>query len=261
MDLVNLVEESQRGAVGDAMTHARKRGQRVEAYPTREEIETGALASHNLELLYLEDEVDVFFLQVQGSGRIQLPGGSMVRVTYDGKNGHPYTSIGQYLIDTKLFPAHRMSLAALSDRLKADRIRGQNVMWKNKSYVFFREIKSNQDQGPLGVMEIPLSTGRSLAVDGGYHAIGTPVYVSSPELTHATGANGFHRLMIAQDVGSAIKGPERGDIYFGSGDEAGKLAGVTKHAGTYYVMLPALHDGVQLIAGETGPRPVRQAQR
>ncbi len=231
------------------------------ALPTRQQIETGALKNKKLELLYLESDVDVFFLQVQGSGRVRLQDGTKIRVTYDGKNGHPYSSIGQYLIDTKLFPAHRMSLEALSDWLKSDKKRGQRVMWQNKSYVFFREIKSQKDEGPLGVMQIPLSAGRSLAVDGGYHAIGTPVYVSSPKLRHATGDKGFHRLMIAQDVGSAIKGPERGDIYFGSGPRAGKVAGVTKHPGTYYVMLPAMTGGNVIVAGETSPRPVRQARR
>ncbi len=262
LDLVNLVDESQRGAVdGKQLTHVRKWGQREMPYPTREEIESGALKDMNLELLYLEDPVDVFFMQIQGSGRIRLPDGQHVRVTYDGKNGHPYTSVGQYLISNNIFPAHRMSLDALADWLKADQKRGQQVMWQNKSYVFFREIAQVQDEGPLGVMQIPLTEGRSLAVDGGYHAIGMPVYVSAPEIKHVVGDSGFHRLMVAQDVGSAIKGPERGDIYFGSGKQAGKLAGVTKHPGTFYVLLPALHDGDQLVAGETTQRTVRQAQR
>lgn len=260
-DLVNLVDESQRGAVGNALTHARKVGNKTIAFPTRKEIDQGALKNLGLELLFLRNPVELFFLQVQGSGRIKFQDGTYARVTYDGKNGHPYTSIGQYLIDTKKFPAHRMSLAALGKWLMDDTQRGLDVMWKNASYVFFREIAKSKDEGALGVMSIPLSPGRSLAVDGGYHAMGTPVYVSSPDLKHATGSQGFHRLMVAQDVGSAIKGPERGDIYFGSGDKAGQLAGVTKHKGNFFVMLPALHDGDQIVAGETEPRAVRQAQR
>lgn len=235
-DLVNLVSESQRGAMAHALTHARKTATGTEPYATREEIEQGALDGQDLEFIWLEDPVDTFFMHIQGSGRIRLPDGSLVRVTYDGKNGHPYTSVGRYLIDRGLFPANEMSLDALKDWLKTDPERGREVMWQNRSYVFFRELRPEQDQGPLGVLEIPLTEGRSLAVDTLFHVIGTPVYVSAPSLTHATGPGGFHRLMIAQDVGSAIRGPERGDLYFGSGDEAGRLAGITKHPGRYAVL-------------------------
>jgi membrane-bound lytic murein transglycosylase A len=188
--------------------------------------------------MYLADPVDVFFMQVQGSGRIRLPDGQMVRVHYDGKNGYPYTSIGRHLIDTGVLTADQMSLDALAKWLRADPERGRKVMWNNASYVFFRELTGAEAGGPLGVIEIPLTDGRSLAVDAGVHAIGTPIFVTSPTLSHATKGGAFERLMIAQDVGSAIKGPERGDIYFGSGDEAGRLAGVTKHQGNFYVLLP-----------------------
>ncbi|MEQ1713598.1 MAG: MltA domain-containing protein, partial [Hyphomicrobium sp.] len=207
-------------------------------YPTRQEIDEGALAGKGLELLYLADPVDVFFMQVQGSGRIELPDGSMVRVTYDGKNGHPYTSVGRHLIDTGAFAAEQVSLQSLEKWLKSEPARGRTAMWHNKSYVFFRELSGSQAAGPLGAMSIPLTEGRSLAVDTGFHQLGLPVWVSSPKLTHATRAGGFHRLMIAQDVGSAIRGAERGDIYFGSGEAAGRLAGVTKHPANFVVLLP-----------------------
>ena len=111
-------------------------------------------------------------------------------------------------------------------------------MWQNASYVFFRELKGAEANGPLGAMSTPLTPGRSLAVDAGHHALGLPIYVSGAGMTHVNKAGVFNRLMIAQDVGSAIKGPERGDIYFGSGDAAGRLAGVTKHAGKFIVLLP-----------------------
>jgi membrane-bound lytic murein transglycosylase A len=237
-DLVNLVEEAQRGAKGYALTHARQTPTGNMPYHTRAEIDAGALKGRNLELFYLPDAVDVFFLQVQGSGQIEFPDGKRLRVAYDGKNGHPYTSIGRYLIDQGIIAADRMSLQALGEWLRADPVRGRAAIHQNKSYVFFRELTGAQASAPLGVLEIPLSTGRSLAVDAGHHAIGLPVYVSSVALTHATGTGGFHRLMVAQDVGSAIKGPERGDIYFGSGPEAGKLAGVTKHPGKFFVLTP-----------------------
>lgn len=237
-DLMNLVSESERGAKAEQLTHARRTPEGWEPYPTRQEIDQGALAGQELEFAYLRDPVDLFFMQVQGSGRIALVGGGSVRVTYDGKNGHPYTSIGRYLIDRGLFPADRMSLNSLKDWLRAHPDRTRDVLWQNKSYVFFRELAADEP-GPLGVFDIPLTPGRSLAVDTAHHAIGTPVYVSSASLTHAGGnGGGFHKLMIAQDVGSAIRGPERGDIYFGSGSDAGALAGVTKHQGNLFALLP-----------------------
>lgn len=237
-ELVNLVEEAKRGAVGNALTHARKTETGTEAYFTRAEIDNGALAGRGLEMLWLTDAVETFMMHIQGSGRIHLDDGSMIRITYDGKNGHPYTSVGKYLIDTKQVSADNMSLDAMKAWLKADAERGRSAMQQNKSFVFFRELSGKESDSALGVMDIPLTPGRSLAVDGGYHDIGTPVWVAAPKITHATKSDGFHRLMIAQDVGSAIKGPERGDLFFGSGDEAGKLAGVTKHPGNFFMLLP-----------------------
>jgi membrane-bound lytic murein transglycosylase A len=242
-DLVNLVEEAERGAKGSALTHARKTASGFEPYPTRAEIEQGLLEGKGLELVYLADPVDLFFMQIQGSGRIRLRDGSMIRLAYDGKNGHPYTSIGRHLIETGAFPADRMSLDALGRWLKADAERGRRVMWQNKSYVFFREMTGAEADAPQGVLKIPLTPGRSLAVDAGIHTIGLPIYVDAPNLTHV-GPGGFHRLMVAHDVGSAIKGAERGDIYFGSGASAGRLAGVTKHPGHFFVLLPQVMPAV-----------------
>jgi membrane-bound lytic murein transglycosylase A len=252
-DLVNVVPESERGAKGVQFTHMRKTDKGLMPYLTRAEIEQGALKGQNLELLYFKDEVDVFFMQIQGSGRVELPGGETIRITYDGKNGYPYTSVGRHLIEAGMFSPENMSLKALANWLKQDRKRAQDVMWQNKSYVFFRELKGAEADGAMGVLGIPLQPGRSLAVDTAYHAIGTPIYVSSPSLTHATPATGgFARLMIAHDVGSAIKGPERGDIFFGSGEKAGRVAGQTKHAGHFFVLkpAPAIEAGRTVIARE-----------
>ncbi len=124
-------------------------------------------------------------------------------------------------------------------------------MWKNQSYVFFRELKGAEAEGAMGALSIPLHTGRSLAVDTAYHVIGTPIYVSAPDIVHAGKDDGFNRLMIAHDVGSAIKGPERGDIFFGSGDKAGRIAGVTKHPGRFYVLRP--------VAAKSGTDIARQS--
>lgn len=237
-DLVNVVAESERGAKSGSFTHQRKTAKGLEPYLTRAEIEDGGLVGHGLEILYLKDQVDVFFMQVQGSGRIQLPDGEKVRVTYDGKNGYPYTSIGKVLIADGQLTAEEMSLKSLKGWLKADKDRAKPVMSKNKSYVFFKELSGRDAKAPMGVMNIPLQTGRSLAVDTTYYAIGTPIYVDAPRITHAAKSGVFRRLMVAHDVGSAIKGTERGDIYFGSGSAAGRLAGVTKQPGHLYALLP-----------------------
>lgn len=236
-DLENIVAESERGAAAHALTHARRTSSGLEPYATRQEIEEGALSGSGLELVWLADPVDCFFMHVQGSGRIRMADGTLVRITYDGKNGHPYTSVGRYLIDQGFFTPEEMSLDALKVWLSADPERGRHAIWQNKSFVFFRELHGDEAESALGALHIPLCDGRSLAVDTAYHALGTPIYVMAPTLEHATGAP-FNRLMIASDVGSAIRGPERGDIYFGSGPEAGKLAGITKHPGHFFVLLP-----------------------
>jgi membrane-bound lytic murein transglycosylase A len=262
LDLVNLIEDSMRGAQGETLTHARKTEDGLRPYPTRAEIESGALRDRGLELLYLADPVDAFLMQIQGSGCIKLPDGTAIRVSYDGKNGHPYSSIGRHLIETGQIAADQASLGGLAKWLKADAERATKAMWHNASYVFFRELAGVDAKGPLGVFDIPLTAGRSLAVDASVHAIGTPIYVSAPTLLHALPVGPFQRLMIAQDVGSAIKGPERGDIFFGSGRAAGRRAGVTRHAGNFFVLLPrGQATALAAPAGSTRRRPTPRGLR
>lgn len=257
-DLVNLVHETQRGAAGTKLTHARRTAAGTVPYATRAEIENGALAGQGLELLYLADPVDKFFLQVQGSGLIRMPDGGSVRVHYDGKNGHPYTSIGRYLIEKGMLAADKVSMGALARFLRADPARAAHVMHQNASYVFFRELSAGEADGPLGVLSIPLVAGRSLAIDGSVHALGSPIYVVAPTLRHARKGQPFQRLMVAHDVGSAIKGPERGDIYFGSGPHAARIAGVTKHPGKMFVLVPKT--GAPLIEA-SGAKALPRARR
>ncbi len=247
-DLVNVIDDTLRGAAGVQLTHMRRTaGGTLEAFATRSEIEDGALAGQGLELVWLADPVDAFFVHVQGSALIRFQDGSSSRIAYDGKNGHPYTSIGRYLIETDEIAAEAMSLQRLGAYLRADAVRGRQVMHKNASFVFFRALQNEGGATPataaLGARSIPLTPGRSLAVDASFHEIGTPIFVSAPALTHGTGGRAFRRLMVAQDVGSAIRGPERGDIFFGSGARAGALAGRTKHACTFHVLLPRLSAG------------------
>jgi membrane-bound lytic murein transglycosylase A len=236
-DLVTLVDETRR-ASRTTITHGRKTEAGVEPYASRAAIEQGALKGRQLELVYFADPVDVFFLHIQGSGRVKLTDGSVIRVHYDGKNGHPYSSIGRYLIEKGLLAADKVSMDALKNWLRADPERGRQVMWQNASYIFFRELKGEEAKGTVGAMQTPLTPGRSLAVDPRYNTLGMPIFVNAEGMTHVNRNGTFRRLMVAQDVGSAIKGPERGDIYFGSGDAAGRLAGVTKHTAKFIVLLP-----------------------
>jgi len=235
-DLENVVSEADRGAKSAlGLTHVRRRSDGTsEPYATRQDIETGALDGQRLEFIWLEDPVDAFMLHVQGSGAIRLPDGRMFRVTYDGKNGHPYTSVGRVMIDQGLFAAEELTLQTMTDWLKSHPEQARMLLWNNKSFVFFRPLDGD---APVGVLGSPLQTGRSLAVDTAFYGLGTPVFASSAEMTHVKPV-GFHRLMIAHDVGSAIKGPERGDIYFGTGPEALTLAGVTKHPANLFALVP-----------------------
>ena len=239
-DLVNIVDEADRAGASAALSHARKSPAGLVPFPTRQQIDEGALGGLDLEIFYVADEVERFLLQVQGSGVIELADGTHIRVTYDGKNGHPYTSVGRYMIDSGLMGADQMSLQSMARWLRADPARGRHAIWQNKSYVFFRELQKGAS-GPIGVLGVPLTPLRSLAVDPAYHALGLPIFVDAPELTHVTGKP-FRQLMVSQDVGSAIKGAERGDIYAGSGPVAGAIAGVTKHPGRFFVLVPKTDD-------------------
>jgi membrane-bound lytic murein transglycosylase A len=220
-------------------THSvlRRNGEKLVPYYTRAEIEAGALEGKGLELLYLDDPVELFFMQIQGSGRVRLTDGSWVRLGYAAKNGHSYVSIGKILAERGDRPKD-LTMEGLKAWLRADPARGRALMQENTSYVFFRELpKTEAGDGPVGAQGVALTPGRSLAVDASYHALGTPIFVAAPELKTLDGAP-FRRLMIAQDVGSAIRGPERGDIFFGTGDAAGAIAGMAKQKARFFVLLP-----------------------
>jgi membrane-bound lytic murein transglycosylase A len=242
-DLVTLVDDALRGSEGITFTHARQTDHGVEPYFTRQEIECGSLGDAGLEFAYLADPVDAYFLHIQGSGLLEFADGSRVRVGYDGKNGHPYSSVGQYVIGLGEMSSSEMTLDSLKQWLRADPERGRRAMWENRSYIFFRELGAETNTATLGAREIPLTPGRSLAVDAGKHELGLPIFVRVPDLRHTGMPAGFQRLMVAQDVGSAIRGPERADIFYGTGDEAGRHAGTTKHRGNFFVLLPRSFEG------------------
>jgi membrane-bound lytic murein transglycosylase A len=236
-DLVGVKPDLLRALYNDGLSVMRRSGEQLVPYYTRAEIEAGALAGRGLELLYLDDPIELFFMQVQGSGRVRLTDGSWVRLGYAAKNGHSYTSIGRRLAERGGGRPQALTMEDLKTWLRADPARGRALMHENKSYVFFRELpRAEAGEGPVGAQGVPLTTGRSLAVDAAYHSLGTPIFVMAPDL--AVGGAPFRRLMIAQDVGSAIRGPQRGDIFFGTGEAAGAIAGRTKHAARFYVLLP-----------------------
>jgi membrane-bound lytic murein transglycosylase A len=237
-DLVQLKPDVLRALYNDSFSVMRRKGEELVPYYTRAEIESGALSGRGLELLYLDDPVELFFMQIQGSGRVRLPDGSWVRLGYSAKNGHSYTSIGKLLVQRGAGRPKDLTMDGLKTWLRADPARGRALMQENKSYVFFRELpKAKADDGPVGAQGVALTPGRSLAVDASYHALGTPIFVEAPDLETPEGMP-FRRLMIAQDVGSAIRGRERGDIFWGTGDAAGAIAGSTKEKARFIVLLP-----------------------
>ncbi len=201
---------------------------------TRQEIEQdGVMKDRGLEIAWVDDPVDLFFMQVQGSGRIQLRNGSVIRVGYAGANGWPYTSIGQELIARGVYTADQVSAEVIRNWAKRNPVEGQALLWMNKSYVFFREVNEvPPEKGPLGAMNRSVTPLRTIAVDPSIVPLGAPVWLETE------GTDPFRRLMVAQDTGSAIKGAQRADIFYGTGLAAGIRAGRVKDGGRMVVLLP-----------------------
>lgn len=205
-----------------------------QTYASRRELDEDAvLAGRDLEIAWLADPVDLFFLQVQGSGRIKLPNGGRIRVGYGGKNGREYSSIGLELVRRGVYESHQVSADVIRNWVRDNPEEGRELLWVNESYVFFREVSEvPADKGPLGAMNRSITTMRSIAVDPSITKLGAPVWIEKE------GADPLNRLMIAQDTGSAIKGAQRADIFYGTGDQAGRDAGRIKDAGRIVVLLP-----------------------
>ncbi|HSS77997.1 MAG TPA: MltA domain-containing protein [Thermoanaerobaculia bacterium] len=206
-------------------------------YPDRKAIDEGYLSRRKLEIAWVNDPVGAFFLEVQGSGRIRLEDGQELRVGYAAQNGHPYTAIGRELIARHALNAKDVSLQTIRAWLEAHPDQAREVMERNTSYVFFEKTGN---AGPFGAQGIPLTAGRSLAVDLTYHALGTPVWLvaSSPSPHPGEPDQKLHRLLIAQDTGGAIRGPIRGDVFWGFGPDAEAIAGRMKNRGKMWVLLP-----------------------
>ena len=206
-------------------------------YYSRREIEQGALNGRGLELLWLASPVDRFFMQVQGSGRVRLPSGRVVRLTYAAKSGLPYTSIGKVLLDRGALKREDISMQAIRRWMARHPEEARAVMWQNRSFVFFRIADlPNPKLGAIGAAGVQLSPLVSLAVDWRFWPYGAPVWLDT-RLGRGDGP-AFRRLMVAQDTGTAIRGAVRGDIYFGFGEQAVQLAGRQAARGRMIVLLP-----------------------
>ena len=209
-------------------------GRRVVPYYSRAEIENGAAPVVGKEIVYVDDAVEAFFLQIQGSGRVRLESGEELRIGYADQNGHPYQSIGRYLVEQGELKLGEASLQGIQAWARANPGRVVELLNQNPSYVFFRELPP-ADTGPIWSLGVPLTAERSLAVDPRFVPLGAPVYLAT---TRPNSELPLERLMIAQDTGGAIRGPVRADFFWGTGEDAGLLAGRMRQQGRMWVLLP-----------------------
>lgn len=234
------------GSLHPDLKHLRLRGRvlgnRVVPYFSRTQIEEGEAPVKGRELLWVDDPVELFFLQIQGSGRVQLDSGEVARIGYADQNGHPYRSIGRLLVERGELTLDEASMQGIKawGRRNPDKL--SELLNQNPSYVFFRELPKDLP-GPLGSLGVPLTAGRSLAIDPRVIPQGAPVFLST---TWPNSSKPLNRLMLAQDTGGAIRGAVRADFFWGFGEEAGNLAGKMKQVGELWVLLP---NGYPLDAG------------
>jgi membrane-bound lytic murein transglycosylase A len=236
----DLVRFSAERRAGSGLAYGRMVEGRQRPYFTRREIEEGALAGRGLEIAYVKDWADAFFIHVQGSGRVRLEDGSTMRLTYDARSGLPYTGIGGLLVERGVFPREEMSMQAIRNWMAAHPHEARQLMWENQSFIFFREaLLEHPELGALGAQHVQLTPRRSFAVDRREWMLGTPIWLDTDA---ASGEGGtmipFRQLLIAQDTGSAITGLARGDVYWGFGEHAARIAGPMKSPGRMTVLLP-----------------------
>jgi membrane-bound lytic murein transglycosylase A len=253
-DLVVQGQKATSGAFPNRGTVGRLNDKKqLEPYHDRLAIEEGALDGRKLEICYLADPFEVMSIQIQGSARVRLEDGTLLRLNYDGHNGHNYTAVGRILIERNLIPREEMSMDRIRRWMLANPDQSKEVRGTNKSYVFFRITGLNREDEPVGAQGVHLTPGRSIAVDR-THVYGTPFFIESElPIESPRPATKFRRLMVAQDTGSAIIGPARADLYWGAGDDAGKVAGRIRHQGRFVMLMPRALDMVE--AGRKMPLP------
>ncbi|RCS22340.1 transglycosylase [Phyllobacterium salinisoli] len=240
-DLLEIDDLSRPPHIAPSFVFARESQDGLTEYHDRRAIESGAVDGRALEIAYVEDPVDAFFAHVQGAARLNMPDGTMRRITYAAKSGHPFTGPGRTLIEAGELRERDVTMQSIRAWFARNPHRIHEILWQNRSYIFFREAPvEDAELGPIAAAKVPLTPGRSIAVDRILHTFGTPVFIDAPDLRafDPDRATGFRRLMIAQDTGSAITGPARGDLFAGSGAAAGEIAGVIRNRADFYVLVP-----------------------
>jgi membrane-bound lytic murein transglycosylase A len=237
-DLVKLDPDNKPANLDQSLEWARETDEGLVEFYDRSQIDKGALDDRGLELFWLKSVVEGFYIHIQGSARLLFRDGTSARVSYAGKTGHPYTSIGRLLVKRGVMPLEDANMVNIRAWLEEDLDRGIEVLHNNRSFIFFTELEGHDpDFGPIAAAGVQLTAGRSLAVDKSVHAYGTPIWLSTHEPLPDQ-SNLYQRLMIAQDTGSAIVGEQRGDIFIGSGTEAGTLAGSVRHDTDFIALHP-----------------------
>jgi membrane-bound lytic murein transglycosylase A len=235
-------------------------------YYDRSEILDGALDGKHLEICWIKNQSDALTIQIQGSARVHLEDGAMLRINYDGHNGYPFVPLSRILIERNIIPREEMSLERIRDWAHANPQSTEELLRQNRSFMFFRIVGLSDDRRPAGLQETPrereaigaqgisLTAGRSIAVDNALHVYGTPFFIDADlPLTDEKRGSRFDHLMIAQDTGFAIVGPARADIFWGAGDRAGQLASHVHHPGNFAMLVPRELDPVA--AGARMPLP------
>jgi membrane-bound lytic murein transglycosylase A len=237
-ELVEIDENSPPPGIPEGFRFALKSASGLIACPDRTAIENGAFKGRNLEIAWLSDKVDLFFIHVQGAARLEMPDGEICRITYAAKSGHPFQGPGHVLAELDEIPARDVTMQSIRAWFKRNPARIDEILHRNRSYIFFRESEAGDPElGPIAAAKVQLTPGRSLAVDRLVHTFATPFFIDAPELD-IVDKRPLRRLMIAQDTGSAIVGPARGDIFTGTGKAAGDLAGVIKHDANFHMLIP-----------------------
>lgn len=237
-DLVDLDESNRPKGMDPYFAFGRSTSAGIVEYFDRREVEQGALSGNKLEIAWLTDPVDVFFIHVQGAARLNMPDGSVKRVSYAAKSGHRFSGPGGILAELGEIPLEGVTMQSIRRWFRDHPDRIDEILWRNRSFIFFREAPVDDPAlGPVAAAKVPLTPGRSIAVDRLLHTFGTPFFIDAPTLTAFDGQP-FRRLMIAQDTGSAITGPARGDLFAGSGFAAGEIAGVVRNPADFYAFVP-----------------------
>jgi membrane-bound lytic murein transglycosylase A len=224
----------------------RKIGRRkLVPYYDRAQIEDGAIAGRGLEICWLKSQTDLLFAQIQGSARVRIEDGSTIRINYAAHNGYPYTAVGRVLIDRGIIPKDQMSMQKIREWMDQNPDGAKDLRRQNRSYIFFREVQLSDKDEAVGAQGVPLTPGRSIAVDKSLHVYGTPFFIAGDlPIESEQSKTPFRRLMIAQDTGSAITGPARADLYFGAGADAARVSGRLRHSMNFVMLVPKSLDPV-----------------